>query len=110
MMGVLFPLNGTDVHQEGKHMHVYIKFNSYNGETKEEQTRYFESICIRLESFGYDLEWSKELFVEGRPKVGVINTDSKEIRAMDSVFVGLSLKRLDEHFDEVVIKRKNVIY
>ena len=96
-------------------MQIFIKFQTYNGETKEEQSQYFAYIFKRLKALGYSDKGAQYLFDKGRAVTATIDTDEKYFGVTDTGIVGasfcggnpgkhlLSLKRLSEHFDEIVL-------
>lgn len=94
-----------------------MKFQTYNGETKEDQAKYFGYILDRLKELGYTEKGAQYLFDEGRAVTATIDIDNKYFGVADTGIVGysfcsafskkhlLSLKRMAEHFDELVLKQ-----
>ena len=98
------------------YMQIFIKFQTYNGETKEEQSQYFAYIFKRLKALGYSDKGAQYLFAKGRAVTASIDTDEKYFGVTDTGIVGasfcggnpgkhlLSLKRIAEHFNEILFK------
>jgi hypothetical protein len=129
MMGVFFSLCVDSMHQGGKSMHIYISLHKhYNGETDEDNLKYFKLILDKLEPLGFDLKWSRNHLETGKYNLASITTEfprnpgkdlndtNKGVTVYDTVFVGymfcasfpkyhpLSLKRVYENLDEIVLK------
>jgi hypothetical protein len=97
------------------YMQIFIKFQTYNGETKEEQSQYFAYIFKRLKELGYTDKGAQFLFDKGRAVTATIDTEEKYFGVTDTGIVGasfcggnpgkhlLSLKRIAEYFDEIVL-------
>lgn len=93
-----------------------MKFHTYNGETKEDQAKYFGYILARLRELGYTEKGAQHLFDEGRAVTATIDIHNKYFGVTDTGIVGysflsafpkkhlLSLKRMAENFDELVLK------
>jgi hypothetical protein len=93
-----------------------MKFHTYNGETEEDQVKYFNYIYTRLGDLGFNLKFSKELFEEGKAITATIDIGKRYFGVCDTRIIGysfcssfpnkhlLSLKRMAENFDELVLK------
>jgi hypothetical protein len=109
-------------------MHIYVDLHKhYNGETDEDNLRYFKLILDKLEKNGFHLNWSRKHLESGSDRLAIITSEfprdpgrdddtTKEIRTHQSIMAGamfctwfknqhpLSLKRLFHHLDEIVLK------
>jgi hypothetical protein len=114
-------------------MHIYVDLHKhYNGETDEDNLRYFKLILDKLEENGFDLKWSRNHLETGTSRLAIITSEfprdpgrvddtKKEIRTHESIMAGamfctwfknqhpLSLKRLFHHLDEIVLKDNRIL-
>ncbi len=109
-------------------MHIYLDLHKkYNGETDEDNLRYFKLILDKLEPLGFELNWSRNhletpkcylaTIVSEFPRdPGRYDDTKKTVNVYDTVFIGymfctsfpkyhpLSLKRAWENLEEIVLK------
>jgi hypothetical protein len=114
-------------------MHIYVDLHKhYNGETDEDNLKYFKLILDKLEENGFDLKWSRNHLESGTSRLAIITSEfprdpgrdddtKKEIRTHQSIMAGamfctwfknqhpLSLKRLFHHLDEIVLKDNRML-
>lgn len=114
-------------------MRIYIDLHQHNnGETKEDNLRYFKLILDKLEPLGFDLRWSRKHLETGKYYLasitsefprdeGIYDDTKKEVVTHDTIFVGymfctsfpkqhpLSLKRAWENLEEIVLKENRTL-
>jgi hypothetical protein len=109
-------------------VHIYLDLHKkYNGETDEDNLRYFKLILDKLEPLGFELNWSRNHLEKGRYYLativsefprdeGIYDDTKKSVVTHDTIFIGymfctsfpkyhpLSLKRAWENLEEIVLK------
>jgi hypothetical protein len=109
-------------------MHIYLDLHKkYNGETDEDNLRYFKLILDKLETVGFDLTYSRNHLETGKYYLanitsefprdeGLYDDTKKSVNVYSTVFIGymfctsfpkyhpLSLKRAWENLEEIVLK------
>lgn len=69
-------------------MYILIDLSYMKGIKKEETS--FIALLKRFEKDGYPINWSREMFKEGKAKLASIKTylDKKQINTLDTGFIG----------------------
>jgi hypothetical protein len=102
-------------------MQIHMKFQPYNDETKEEQLKYFQYIHHRLKDLGYRVKGEGYLNDLKGAITATIDLEDMYFGVTDTGIVGysfcgafkgmhlMSLKRMVEYFDELVIKKNQTL-